>query len=127
MAMRCATVSQEQSTALLDGTVRRSVPYRADLVLYHQSDGTPSSRFGLRPSAVARSLPVELGAEDVDVFPYDGETVVGGVIGASLALLLHDLAVFLVGAIIGVIIVGGLCAMVSDSMPPVLLLIIYAV
>ncbi len=75
------TLSIEERLELLDGSVRRISPYSADLVLYRDSLGDPTSRFRLRPSAAARSLPVRLGAEQVSVRSYGDETVRGNVLG----------------------------------------------
>jgi hypothetical protein len=49
--------------------------------------------------------------------------VLGGLLGAGLALLFHDVAVFVIGAIIGAAITAGLLLAISDS-PPALLIII---
>ncbi len=70
----------EEELELLDGTLRRQVPYVADLALYRTGEEA-RSRFRLRPSEAARSLPIRLGAEDVAVFTYGGETVRGNVLG----------------------------------------------
>ncbi len=77
------TVSVREELTLLDGTVRQEAPYEADLVLYHGTDGAPRSLFDLRPSPLAQDLPLEMGAEDVTVHPYAGETVQGNVLGPA--------------------------------------------
>ncbi len=77
------TLSVQEELTLLDGTSRSEPAYEADLVLYHGSDGAPRSRFGLRPSVVAQSVPIEVGAENVVVRPYAGQTVQGNVLGPS--------------------------------------------
>jgi hypothetical protein len=50
--------------------------------------------------------------------------VLGGLAGAALALLLHDLAVFLLGALIGGALAGIVFAGFGDSGPPILAMII---
>ncbi|HMB54269.1 MAG TPA: Ig-like domain-containing domain, partial [Thermoanaerobaculia bacterium] len=75
------TVTVRETLTLLDGTVRTGAPYDVDAVVYRAADGTPRSRFRLRPSAEASRLPIELGAEDVSVRLYAGETVRGNVLG----------------------------------------------
>ncbi len=77
------TVVVREELTLLDGTVRRETPYEADLSLYHGSDGAARSLFRLRPSELAQALPVQMGAEDVTVRPYGGETVQGNVLGPA--------------------------------------------
>ncbi|MEM1181669.1 MAG: Ig-like domain-containing protein [Acidobacteriota bacterium] len=77
------TLVIQEELELVDGSVRREAPYRAQLVLYRDAAGTPSSRFRLRPSAVARSQPVRLGAEDVTVLRYADEGVRGNVLGPA--------------------------------------------
>jgi RHS repeat-associated protein len=74
------TLEVAESLTLLDGSVRRQSPYQADLILYHAPDGAARSRFRLRPSQDARSLPLQLGAEDVVLRVY-GESVAGNVVG----------------------------------------------
>ena len=74
------TLEVAESLTLLDGSVRRQTPYQADLVLYRAPDGAARSRFRLRPSQDARSLPLELGAEDAVLRTY-GESVAGNVVG----------------------------------------------
>jgi RHS repeat-associated protein len=76
-------VEVREELTLLDGTVRRGAPYEADLVLYRAPDGSPRSRFRLAPSADARALPLQMGAEDVTVRPYGGSTVQGNVLGPA--------------------------------------------
>jgi RHS repeat-associated protein len=75
------TLVIEEELTLLDGSVRRQAPYQADLILYHAPDGTPRSRFRLRPSEAAQELPLQLGAEDVKLRTYGGEAVAGNVVG----------------------------------------------
>ncbi|HKI05513.1 MAG TPA: Ig-like domain-containing protein [Thermoanaerobaculia bacterium] len=75
------TLLIEEELTLLDNSVRRQTPYQADLILYHAPDGTPRSRFQLRPSASAQTLPLKLGAEDVTLRTYGGEAVSGNVVG----------------------------------------------
>ena len=75
------TLLIEEELTLLDNSVRRQTPYQADLILYHASDGTPRSRFLLRPSPTAQALPLKLGAEDVTLRTYGGEAVSGNVVG----------------------------------------------
>ena len=75
------TVTVREELTLLDGSVRREPPYEADLVLYHSTLGEPRSRFGLKPSETAQSVPLSLGAEDVVVRTHAGDTVVGNVLG----------------------------------------------
>jgi RHS repeat-associated protein len=75
------TLRIEEELTLLDNSVRRQTPYQADLILYHAPDGTPRSRFQLRPSAAAQALPLKLGAEDVTLQTYGGEAVAGNVVG----------------------------------------------
>ncbi len=75
------TLLIEEELTLLDNSVRRQTPYQADLILYHASDGTPRSRFALRPSASAQALPLKMGAEDVTLRTYGGEAVAGNVVG----------------------------------------------
>ena len=75
------TVSVQEELTLLDGTVRRDAPFDTDLVVYRAADGSPRSRFRLRPSPQAAKLPLEMGAEDVAVHPYAGNTVRGNVLG----------------------------------------------
>jgi len=77
------TLSVQEELTLLDGTVRTEPPYEADLVLYHSGTGAPQSRFGLTPSALAQSVALQLGAEDVVVRPYAGQTVMGNVLGPA--------------------------------------------
>ena len=80
---------QEQLT-LLDGTLKRSAPYQADVVLYHAPDGTERSRFTLQPSAEAQTTPIELGTEDVTALPYGDETVRGNVLGPQGGTVTND-------------------------------------
>ncbi|HKI00989.1 MAG TPA: Ig-like domain-containing protein [Thermoanaerobaculia bacterium] len=75
------TLLIEEELTLLDNSVRRQTPYQADLILYHAPDGPPRSRFQLRPSASAQTLPLKLGAEDVTLRTYGGEAVSGNVVG----------------------------------------------
>ncbi len=75
------TLTIEEELELLDGSLRREPPYRADLVLYHSPSGAPRSRFHLRPSEAARLLPLRVGAEDVTLAHYGDETVRGDVLG----------------------------------------------
>lgn len=75
------TLTVAEELELLDGTFRREPPYRADLVLYRAPDGTPRSRFHLRPSEAARLLPIHVGTEDVTLSHYGDETVRGDVLG----------------------------------------------
>ncbi|HEV7509645.1 MAG TPA: Ig-like domain-containing protein [Thermoanaerobaculia bacterium] len=77
------TLFIEEQLTLLDNSVRNQTPYQADLVLYHAADGTPRSRFQLRPSQAAQALPLKLGAEDVTLRTYGGEAVAGNVVGAE--------------------------------------------
>jgi hypothetical protein len=83
------TVVVQEELTLLDGTVRREPPYEADLVLHRSSPSDPfagsdpRSLFDLVPSAVARSVPFQVGAEDVAVRHYAGQTVQGNVIGPT--------------------------------------------
>jgi len=75
------TVTVHEELTLLDGTVRREAPYDTDLVVYRAGDGSPRSRFPLRPSLQAVRLPLQMGAEDVSVHAYGGATVRGNVLG----------------------------------------------
>ncbi|HEV7786016.1 MAG TPA: hypothetical protein VGQ28_11810, partial [Thermoanaerobaculia bacterium] len=77
------TLFIEEELTLLDNSVRRQTPYQADLILYHTADGTPRSRFQLRPSQAAQALPLKLGAEDVTLRTYGGEAVAGNVVGSE--------------------------------------------
>ncbi|HEX4965393.1 MAG TPA: Ig-like domain-containing protein [Thermoanaerobaculia bacterium] len=77
------TLFIQEELTLLDNSVRRQTPYQADLILYHAPDGTPRSRFQLRPSQAAQALPLKLGAEDVTLRTYGGEAVAGNVVGAE--------------------------------------------
>ncbi|HEX3553446.1 MAG TPA: Ig-like domain-containing protein [Thermoanaerobaculia bacterium] len=77
------TLFIQEELTLLDNSVRRQTPYQADLILYHAPDGTPRSRFQLRPSQAAQDLPLKLGAEDVTLRTYGGEAVAGNVVGAE--------------------------------------------
>lgn len=84
------TLSTEEELELLDGTVRREAPYPADLVLYRGPSGDPRSRFSLRPSTSARTLPVRLGSEQVTLRPYGEETVRGNVLGPEGGAVVND-------------------------------------
>ncbi|MCG8461929.1 MAG: Ig-like domain-containing protein, partial [Holophagales bacterium] len=84
------TLSIQEELELLDGTLRRQAPYRAQVVLYHDSTGQPASRFRLRPSALARSQPVRLGAEDVTVLRHADDGVRGNVLGPDGGFVLGD-------------------------------------
>lgn len=53
--------------------------------------------------------------------------VLGGLVGAGLALALHDLVVFIIGAVIGALLIGGLYGWIADGFPPALVLIIGSV
>ena len=76
------TLTVREELTLLDGGVRRQAPYEADVVMYRRADtGAPRSRFGLRPSEEAQTTPLEMGAEDVTVELYAGESVRGNVLG----------------------------------------------
>ncbi len=75
------TLLIEEELTLLDGSVRRQTPYQADLIVYHAPDGTPRSRFQLRPSPAAQDLPLQLGVEKVTWQHYGGEAVAGNVVG----------------------------------------------
>jgi RHS repeat-associated protein len=77
------TLVIEERLDLLDGTVRREAPYRADLVLYRAPDGAERSRFRLRASEAAARVPLALGTEGVAVVAYGGETVRGDVVGPN--------------------------------------------
>ncbi|MGH3373771.1 MAG: Ig-like domain-containing protein, partial [Actinoallomurus sp.] len=77
------TLFIEEQLTLLDNSVRRQALYQADLVLYHAPDGTPRSRFQLRPSSAAQTLPLKLGAENVTLRTYGGDAVAGNVVGAE--------------------------------------------
>ncbi|MEA2604011.1 MAG: hypothetical protein QOF89_5003 [Acidobacteriota bacterium] len=77
------TLVIEEKLTLLDGSLRRKAPYRADLVVYRADDDAPRSRFRLRPSVAASEEPLSLGTEDVTVVTYGGETVRGDVIGPN--------------------------------------------
>jgi RHS repeat-associated protein len=75
------TLSVREELTLLDGSVRRPGAYETDLVVYRSPSGALRSRFGLQPSAEAASTPLTVGAEDVAIRPYAGETVRGNVLG----------------------------------------------
>jgi RHS repeat-associated protein len=75
------TLSVREELTLLDGSVRRPGAYETDLVVYRSPSGALRSRFGLQPSAEAASTPLTVGAEDVSIRPYAGETVRGNVLG----------------------------------------------
>jgi hypothetical protein len=64
-----------------------------------------------------------LGDTENDLFAIIG-LIICGLIGAGLALLLHDFMVFVIGVLVGAVVAGGLWAVAADSFPPVLLLII---
>ncbi|MEL7059312.1 MAG: Ig-like domain-containing protein, partial [Acidobacteriota bacterium] len=71
----------QEELELLDGSLRREAPYRADVVLYRDAAGQPSSRFWIAPSEAARSSTFREGVEDVTVRSYGDETVRGNVLG----------------------------------------------
>ncbi|MEO1086501.1 MAG: carboxypeptidase-like regulatory domain-containing protein, partial [Acidobacteriota bacterium] len=71
----------EERLTLIDGTERVAAPYPADLILYRDGLGDPSSEFWLTASDAARSEPVDVGSEVVTVRPYGDETVRGDVLG----------------------------------------------
>lgn len=77
------TVVVSEELRLLDGSIRRETPYQADLILYRSSQGTPRSRFWLRPSTAATLLPLDLGTEDVVLRLYAGDAVAGNVVGVG--------------------------------------------
>ncbi|MDY7093844.1 MAG: Ig-like domain-containing protein [Acidobacteriota bacterium] len=77
------TLEVREELTLLDGTVRRPAPFEADLVLFRDSAGSARSRWRLQPSATARSLPLEIGVESVEVRRYAGELVAGDVLGPA--------------------------------------------
>ncbi|MCB1037134.1 MAG: carboxypeptidase regulatory-like domain-containing protein, partial [Acidobacteria bacterium] len=85
------TLLVREDLTLLDGTVRRSAPYETDLLLFKTDGGSPRSRFGLRPSLEAQTLPLSLGAEDVFVRSYQGESVAGNVLGGDGGAVVSDL------------------------------------
>ncbi|MEO8196127.1 MAG: Ig-like domain-containing protein, partial [Thermoanaerobaculia bacterium] len=74
------TLSIAEDLQLLDGSTRTEPAYRADLVVYRTEEGA-RSRFALASSEAAHRLPIELGEENVAVFPYGGEVVRGNVLG----------------------------------------------
>jgi RHS repeat-associated protein len=76
------TLVIQENLTLLDESSRRQAPYEADLILYHAPGGAARSRFRLRPSETARTLPIKMGAEDVTLRTY-GEAVEGNVVGAD--------------------------------------------
>ncbi len=85
------TLSVREELELLDGSLRRETPYRADVVIYRALDGvTPLIRFWLRPSLEARRQPVRLGAEEVDVLTYGGQSVSGNVLGSDGGSVAND-------------------------------------
>ncbi|MEO1085018.1 MAG: Ig-like domain-containing protein, partial [Acidobacteriota bacterium] len=84
------TLLIQEELELVDGTLRREAPYRAQLVLYRNAAGDATSRFRLRPSDLARSQPVRLGAEDVTVLRYTDEGVRGNVLGPDGGWVLGD-------------------------------------
>ncbi|RMH21420.1 MAG: hypothetical protein D6696_05820, partial [Acidobacteria bacterium] len=77
------TLSIQEELTLRDGTVRRSAPYRADLVLYRDPAGQPRSRFRLQPSTGSRFLPVASGQVRVTVLTFGDESVRGNVLGPA--------------------------------------------
>jgi RHS repeat-associated protein len=77
------TLRIREELTLLGGTVRHQPTYESDLILYHDASGTPSSRFGLRPSPLAQQAPIEVGAEEVLLRRYLGATVRGNVLGPA--------------------------------------------
>ncbi len=84
------TLSIVEELTLADGSVRREAPYSADLVLYHAPGGAARSRFDLRPSGAAQSLPLHLGAENVTLRTYGGEAVAGNVVGPEGGTVTDD-------------------------------------
>jgi RHS repeat-associated protein len=76
------TLVVEESLTLLDESSRLQAPYQADLILYHAPGGAARSRFLLRPSDLAQTLPLKMGAEDVTLRTY-GDAVAGNVVGAD--------------------------------------------
>lgn len=76
------TLLVQENLTLLDDSSRRQTPYQADLILYHAPGGSARSRFRLRPSDTAQTLPLKMGAEDVTLRSY-GDAVAGNVIGAD--------------------------------------------
>ena len=77
------TLRIREELTLLGGTVRHQPTYESDLILYHDAAGAPSSRFGLKPSLEAREVPIEVGAEEVQLRRYLGATVRGNVLGPA--------------------------------------------
>ncbi|MCP4203906.1 MAG: hypothetical protein GY769_18470 [bacterium] len=77
------TLVIQEELQLLDGSVRSSAPYQADLVLYRAPDGSPRSEFLLQPSEAARLAPLTLGHEDVSVNRFVDESVRGNVLGPA--------------------------------------------
>jgi RHS repeat-associated protein len=75
------SLSVQERLTLLDGSERRTVPYQADLLVYRDPGGEPRSLFYLRPSALAASLPIELGVDQVTLRTFGELSVRGNVLG----------------------------------------------
>ncbi|HEX9731527.1 MAG TPA: Ig-like domain-containing protein, partial [Thermoanaerobaculia bacterium] len=84
------TMVIREELELLDGTIRRFAPFRADVVLYRALDGTPRSRFRLRPSTAARTTPIRGGGLELRVVPYGDESVRGNVLGPEGGTVVGD-------------------------------------
>jgi hypothetical protein len=59
------TLRLRETYSLLDGTVLRQTPLRADLILYRTTDGRPRSHFSLRPIPIQQTLPVSVELENL--------------------------------------------------------------
>jgi RHS repeat-associated protein len=69
---------------LTDGSVDVSQPFSTDLVLYRSLAGdTASASFHLAPSAHAANVPLQVGFDHIQVFPYPGRLDRGTLVGPA--------------------------------------------
>ncbi|MEO8033856.1 MAG: Ig-like domain-containing protein, partial [Acidobacteriota bacterium] len=70
---------------LVDGSVQADeLPFSADLILYRSLSGTTASAdFHLKPAAKAATVPLQVGFDHVQVFPYPGRLDRGTLAGAA--------------------------------------------
>ncbi|MCU1347124.1 MAG: hypothetical protein JWO56_154, partial [Acidobacteria bacterium] len=69
---------------LTDGSVDLSQPFSTDLVLYRSLNGTQAKAdFHLAPSARAATVPLQVGFDHIQVFPYPGRLDRGTLVGPA--------------------------------------------